>query len=154
MADIFPLASVIISAVSLVTSIFATWKSLRAQREANIAQKRIVEIEEQREKERHLAATQAQLIPRLRKTDGGLYRLYLVNSGHAEARNVRVELDGMPLHEHPTAIEGEDLPVLVGPSSEVSCCLALWNKKPPFEIEVKWDDDSGTDRVYRGTITF
>ena len=155
MTDAFSLGSVIISAVSLVVSVVAAWKSLQAQREANIAQRRIVEIEEQREQERRLTASQAFLSPQLRKTERGSYRLYLVNSGKAEARNVRVKLDGVPLGEHPVAVEGDNLPVRVGPNSEVSCILAITlSCAPPFEIEVMWEDDSGTDRVYRGTLTF
>lgn len=99
MTDAFSLASVIISGLSLIVSVVAAWKSLQAQREANSAQRRIVEIEEKREQERCLNAVQPFLVPQLRKTEKGSYQLCLVNSGKAEARNVRVKLDGVPLYD-------------------------------------------------------
>mgnify|MGYP001771060955 CR=1 FL=1 len=124
----------IISAFALVVSIVALWRS---------------------ERERRLSALQASLYPRLSRTERG-ERLYVVNSGKAEARNVRVKLDGVPLNEHPVAVRGSDIPTLIGANSEVSCVLAITldSPPPPYEIEIRWDDDSGMDRVYRGTLTF
>jgi len=146
----------IISAFALVVSIVALWRGEKAHREANAAQRRIVEIEEQRERERRLSALQASLYPRLSRTERGSYRLCLVNSGKAEARNVRVELNGVPLNEHPVAVRGSDIPTLIGPNSEVRCVLSITHDSPPppYEMEIRWDDDSGMDRVYRGTLTF
>jgi len=146
----------IISALSLVVSIVAILVGWKAHREANAAQRRIVEIEEQRERERRLSALQASLYPRLIRTERESYRLYLVNSGKAEARNVRVKLDGVPLNEHPVAGRRSDIPTLIGANSEVSCLLFITRGSPPrpYEIEIRWDDDSGMDRVYRGTLTF
>lgn len=154
MGDASSWASVVISALSLFVSVIAVWKSSRAQREANDTQKRVVEIEEQRDRERRERACQADLRPQLRRSDE-LWRLYLINRGQAEARNVRVTLDGEPLHEHPVGTMG-GMPTQVGPNSEVSCVLifGLGIPGPPFSIEIKWDDDFGTDRTYRGTLTF
>jgi len=109
----------------------------------------------QREQDRRLSAQRASLRPELRKTNRDSYRLYLVNEGKAEARNVRVMLGGKPLSEHPAAVQGDDMPTRIGPNSEVSCLLAITlGCAPPFEIEVRWDDDSGADHTYRGTLTF
>lgn len=48
-----------------------------------------------------------------------------------------------------------DIPTLIGANSEVSCLLVITLDSPPpsYEIEIRWDD-SGMDRVYRGTLTF
>ncbi|MBT9143080.1 MAG: hypothetical protein DDT32_01483 [Syntrophomonadaceae bacterium] len=143
-----------IAVCSLVVSTVAIYMSWKASREANAAQRRIVDIEEQREQERRLSALQALLRPQLRKTEKGSDRLYLVNSGKAEARNVRVELDGVPLNKHRAAVVGNDIPAHIGPNSEVSCVLAFtFGCAPPFKIEIKWEDDSGMGRIYRGTLT-
>ncbi|MCR4433801.1 MAG: hypothetical protein NUV70_07120 [Caldiserica bacterium] len=154
MADFLSWAGVIIGGLSLIVSGVAMWGSWKAQREAAAAQKKIAEIEEKREKEKILSSRQAFLHPELRKTDKGSYRLYLVNSGKAEARNVQVKLDGVPLKDHHAAVKGDEMPTLIGPNGEVSCLLALsLGCTPPFEIEVFWDDDSGKGHVYHGTLT-
>ena len=142
MSDNLSWASILIAIGSLLVSILSLISSHRNQR-------RIVLIEEQRQRERELTALQASLRPELRKTEKGSYRLCLVNSGKAEARNVRVKLGGMPLNEHPVAVRGSDIPTLIGANSEVSCLLAitLGSPPPPYEIEIRWDDDSGMDRV-------
>lgn len=105
-------------------------------------------------KERRLTL-RAELRPELRQTGRGSDRLYLVNHGMAEARNIRVKLDGVPLAEHRAAVRGDSLPSLVGPGGEISCLLGTnLQCAPPFQIEVQWDDDSGSDRTYRTTLTF
>lgn len=155
MDDAFSWATVILGVLSLIVSVIALIKSHRAQREANAAQLQIVEIEKQREKERKLSLLQAKLQSQLRKTDRGSYRLYLINSGMSEARNIRVRLDGKELSDHDAFIKGENMPTKVGPGAEISCLLAITRDcAPPFEIEVLWDDDSRTGCVYRTTLTF
>ncbi len=155
MSDFSSWTSNIIAGLSLIVSVIALALSLRAQRDANAAQRRIVEIEEQREYERRLEARQAWVQPELRETGSGSDRLYLVNHGMAEARNVRVSLDGVPLAEHHAAVRGDSMPPLIGPGAEVSCLLGISHDcAPPFEVEVRWDDDSGKDRLYRTTLTF
>lgn len=80
----------IVSALSLVVSIVAMLVGWKAHREANATQRRIVEIEEQRERERRLSASQASLYPRLSRTERG-ERLYVVNS--ARPRPAMFELN-------------------------------------------------------------
>ena len=120
----------------------SVWKSSQAQREANAAQKRIVEIEEQREREKLFEAKQDNLRPELRKVERGTYRLYLINHGKAEARNIRIKLDGTPLAEHCAAVQSDRMPAFLGPGAECSVLLAISSGcVPPFEIEITWDDD-------------
>ena len=152
MSDATSWVGIGIGVSSLIISIIAVWKSSWAQSEIVAAQKRIVAIEEQREKERHRRLLQAQLQPRLDKES---YRLYLSNSGNAEAYNVKVILDGKPLNEHCAAVKHDGIPTRIGANSEVSCLLNItFGCAPPFEIEVEWDDASGTGRIYHGTLTF
>lgn len=154
MGDAASWVGIIIAMGSLVVAIIAMRKSLDAQREANSAQRRVVEIEEGRERQRRLASLQAKLRAELRGVRGA-DRLYLVNDGEAEARNVQVRLDGKPFAEHCAVIGDSSLPMFVGARAEVSCLLAIYQQcAPPFECEIRWDDDSGTDRSYRTTLTF
>ncbi len=144
----------LIAVISLVVSIIALVLSLRAQGKANASQKRIVEIEEHRDEQKRRESQQASLRAELRGTEGS-ERLYIVNLGAAEARNVRVILDGKPLEEHCAIVGGDSLASLVGGGAEVSCLLAIYQTcAPPFECEVRWDDDSRKDRLYRTTLTW
>lgn len=155
MGDAPSWAAVFVSVVALLVSVVSLWQSSRAQREANAIQRRLVEIEEQRERDKQLSAMKASLRPELRKTERGSDRLYIANSGDAGARNVRVSLDGLPLKGHPAAVHGDDMPAHVRPRSEVSCLVAFTvGRAPPLDIEVRWDDDFGADRAYRRTLTF
>lgn len=147
-------ASEWISAGSLVVAIIALIVSVLSNRKANATQERLVEIEEQREKDRQAQRLSAQLRAELRKK-GNSYRLVIINQGDAEARNVRVMMDGKPLSEHNVAVSNDRLPDVVGANAEVSCLLAITQgNAPPFDIEIKWDDDSGNDKEYRTTLTF
>ncbi len=154
MGDAASWAGVVIATVSMVVSIIAILKSNKAQEEANAAQRRIVEIEQHRELDRRLDSLRAKLRPELRKNGPTSYRFYLVNNGLAEARNIRIKMDGRPMAEHPAG-RFEKMPSIVGPSSEISSIIGITLAcKPPFDLEIWWDDDSGTDRTYRTTLTF
>ena len=149
------IVGVVIGAGSLAVAIIALRKSLGAQKEANKVQLRLVEIEEQREVERISQAKRAILRPSLRKTDKASYRLCIVNEGMAEARDVRVQLDGQPLDTHCTAVGRDTIPAIIGPNSMVSCLLAIHMQcAPPFDIEISWEDDSGDLGSFKGVLTF
>lgn len=154
MSDITSWVGLVIAAASLVVAIIAIIKSGRAQKEANAVQRRVVEIEEQRERDRQAESTQAQVRAELRKVERS-YRLHLVNNGAVEANNIRVEIDDIPLADHSVSVESDPMPDLVGPKSEISCFLGLtMSCVPPFKIKVTWDDESGTDRTYCSTLTW
>lgn len=139
---------------SLIVSLFALWVSYKANLKANANQQRLVEIEEQREKDRQIQKLSAQLCPELRK-NGNNYRLVIVNHGNAEARNIKVTMDGKPLSEHKAAVSNDLLPDMVGANSEISCLLALaMGCTPPFDVDVAWNDDSGDGKKYKTTLTF
>ncbi len=155
MGDITSWVGLVIAAFSLGVAIIAIYISGRAQKVANSVQLRLLEIEEQREKHRIDVSKQAELRAELRKK-GNSGRLYIQNSGAAEARNMRVELDGRPLSEHLVASPQHPIPDLVGPYDEISCFLTMnsHTSKPPFKIRIIWDDESGADRNYRSTLTW
>lgn len=137
--------TILISAGSLLVAIIALVVSIVANKKTNAARQRLVEIEEQREKVRQKQMLSAQLHAELRKT--GSSRLAIINKGYAEARNLRVTVDGRLLLKQ--------LPDVVGANSEVSCPWGIYfGCSPHVKIELKWDDDSGNDREYRTTLTF
>lgn len=155
MSEVATWLGLLISALSFLVAVIALVRSGRAQREANAAQRRIVEIEEQREQARKDASSEAKLRPELRKSGRHSYRLYLVNHGPVEARNIQVEIDDVPLAQHPAAVGNDLMPNLVGPEGEIGCLLGLhMGCTPPFKIEIIWDDSSGNGRSYCSTLTW
>lgn len=155
MADLISMSGLVLSAGSLIVSVVALWKSSHAQHEANAAQKRLVEIEEQREKDRQAESGQAKLRPELRKTSRGSHRLYIVNQGDVEARNIRVEVEDTPLIGHAAAVQGNPMPGFVGPHCEISCQLGLHHGcAPPFKIRIRWDDDLCKDQQIETALTW
>ena len=155
MADWLNLIGIVIGGGSLVVAIVALCKSGAAQRVANDAQRRLVDIEEHRETDRLAREQRAEPRLELRETSPHGYRLYIINRGQAAARNIDIRIDERPLAEHPSLVEGETVPTVIGPDAEASCALALHMQcTPPFETEIIWDDDSGHQRSYRTTLTF
>lgn len=147
-------AGIVIAGISLIVAAISLWKSDRAQREANAAQRRIVEIEEQREQDRVGESRRAVVRVALRRT-GNAFRLCIQNVGQAEARNLKIRLDGIPASEHPVVPGGQTFPTMVGPGAEVGLLMALtWGTDAPTELTVTWDDDAGTGHSFRTTLTF
>jgi heme exporter protein D len=139
---------IIIAVGSLIVAIVALVVSSRTQ-------KKLVQIEEQREADRLEKSKAAELSAEIRPTSRGSDRLFITNSGECEARNVEVRIGNKPLAEHPAAVKGEEIPKLIGPGSSVSCLLAFsFGCGPPFELEITWDDDSGKGKHYRTTLTW
>ncbi|MCR3884872.1 MAG: hypothetical protein NUK54_10935, partial [Methanothrix sp.] len=66
-------------------------------------QKRQLEIEEKRESDRLNEMRKANLVAKLvtRSEKSGDYLLRIENRGSAEARDVRISLDGLPIQNHP-----------------------------------------------------
>ena len=153
MGEIAGLVGTVVAVVSLVVAVLAFRRSSDAQREANAVQRRLLAIEEQREKDRLATPSRAELRAELRQTPGATCRLYVINQGLAEAQNVTVSLDGKALPEHEAA-GGDNLGSIIGPKSEVSCILFIYSEcAPPFKIKIVWDDASGKDRTYHSTLT-
>ena len=147
--------SLLINACSLLISGLAAALAWWAHKQALQVQKRLLKIEEEREQERKLSASKARLTAELRKKEN-YWAVYIINSGDAEARNVEVMLNGKPAAEHPGTFRGVPIPTLIGPEASISFPL-IWGLNtewgPPFEIEIRWDDDAGTGHTYRTVLT-
>ena len=144
-----------IGAGSLMVAVIAFALSKRSADRVSRLQERIVHIEEQREERQLSASRQANLKAELRRPTRNSERLYIVNSGQAEARNIRVELDAKPLAEHPAAVSNDHMPRAVGANNDISCFLAIRSGiTPPFDVKITWDDDYAEGRSYSTTLTW
>ena len=138
-----------VAITSLVTSFVAlavaVWAHLREHRLG----KRMLALEEAREKDRRLARQKADLSATLDRD-----RLYIENKGLSEAQELAVFLDGQPALQHPAVVQRQEEVRQLGPGS---CCHYLlgisFQTKAPRHIEITWADDSGEPGLYRTTLT-
>lgn len=139
----------ILSLVSLCIAIAAMLTSWRTQ-------KRIVEIEEAREKDRLKDMRKADLMARL-VTDGQ-DQLIIENKGPAEAREISIQLNGRSLSEFPAFVGDQPEIHRVGPYSSFHYMMAFSCGLDPAvyapEITINWTDNSGESGTYQTTLTY
>ena len=147
----------IISSLSLVVAAIALIISWRTQ-------KRQINIEEAREKDRLAEKNKANLTAKIIKErlprSGSIkidtnYYLQIENRGLSEARDIRIWLDGEQVSDHPAFVEGQKEIFVVGPQSHFQYHLAITSSRPrPSGIAIAWSDDSGEVGSYRNALTF
>ena len=118
-------------------------------------QQRITQIEESRERDRVIQSRKAYLRAELQEYKQNSYHLVIENVGQGTARNVKAELDGKPIMDHPAIASSQQEIGTIGPGSEISYIAAItYDCSPPFEFKVTWEDDSGEPGEYETTLTF
>ena len=140
-------------AVSVIALGVSVWAILTS-RQTNC---KLLEIEQQREKDRQDKALSANLTAKLEHLQkDGRFALHITNNGASEARNVKVLLNGKPISEL-KHIEPKDLKKIatLGLESTVSYMWSCGygNPRAPFDIEITWSDDSMKSGQYSTTLT-
>lgn len=142
---IVELLSILVSLLALVFSAVAWRKSHKVERE-------MLELERRRDESRELEERRANLTAAIVGEDSSLppwRALEVRNRGPAEARHVRVVLDGTPAREHSAVSQYVPIDVL-GAGSKVRIRLVFTLGRPlPSDVELRWEDDSSTERAYR-----
>ena len=140
-------AAFFISSISVfvaAAAMFTSWKT----------QKRQVEIEEIREKDRQKEMRKANLVARL-VDDDGRDLLVIENKGPAEAREIVVSLNDKPLSEYEGFVGGQHEIHKVGPYSSFHYLMVLtMGMDISFKIAIAWTDDSGETGIYQTTLTY
>lgn len=138
--------TVVVAVLALIVSIVAHIRSGRLDA-------RLLELEEERESDRLQARQSAKL--RAELIGDSRSHIRIENNGAAEARNIRGTLDGQPLQDH-TCTKGYYEPIQsVGSQSFTRLPMTIGMKKaasPPFDLELLWDDEAGSDHSYRTTL--
>jgi len=135
--EVFFVGSIWFSIISLFISVINLWLYYRME-------KKLIRIEEQRDYDKKIKSLQADLRAVLRKEQGfsssgkitTSYRLYIINRGETEARNIRIKLDGIPIEEHCALVKGFPMPSSIPPNDEVSYLLSVsFDCHSPFELD-------------------
>lgn len=138
-AFIISLVSIFIAAVAMFTS----WRT----------QKRQIEIEEAREKDRLKNMRKADLMAKLVRDGRDL--LIIENKGSAEAREISILLNGRSLSEFSAFVRKQSEIKSVGPFSSFHYLMAFHSGVDLSpEITIHWLDDSGEPGIYQTTLTY
>ena len=148
------MVNVFLSIVTIGVAIIAIIISARTQ-------KKLLNIEDQREKDRIYQKNKAYLVARGIKefhTCGSSFYLKIENVSCAEARDIEVICDNTPVWEHPAIHKGsaEKECKILGPNSFFRYLLIEECKDftHPKNIEIIWTDDSGEKGRYNSQISY
>lgn len=140
-------ATFMVSVVALIFSGIALFRTKETD-------KRLLEIEEQRESERKTVALKAQLRCHIEKAKANSFQLVFENSGECAARNIKVKINGEQFEKHCSYVSNSPIPNIIGPQSKAEVILALCGRCfPPFEVDILWKDDSNEKGRYETTLT-
>jgi hypothetical protein len=149
---------ILLAAAAIGVSVVALVRGGRTQNRLVKVDERLVSIEEKRETDRQLDARKARLTAFVdRGAHGSGHVLRVENSGAAEAREVKVLLDGVPVGDHSATatLPPEKGKTIVGPNSDIRYRVTLTGDMlPPSEIVVEWTDDSSEPGHYRNSLSW
>ena len=146
--------SLILAALSLLVSAAAFYVSWRNQ-------KRILDIEESRDRDRRIAGKKARLKAHIeekeRKVSGSIaihrtHYLVVENEGSGEASNVNLQIKGKPVSECTFIVKTAEVKQ-VGSRSSFSYELKGFAQHLPLDVRISWHDDSGEDGSYSTMLT-
>lgn len=147
------LAAVAVSLVSVVVAVVALRKSSRTQR-------RLLEIEEQREQDRVSETRKARLVAQIVREEPAPgqktrnFYLEITNLGQSPAHDIDVSLDDGSVLDHPTMLQRTEEVRQVGSKSSFRYMLAPhMSARLPQNIKIAWQDDSGEPGHYETTLT-
>ncbi|MCW9708837.1 hypothetical protein [Fodinibius salsisoli] len=135
-------------------------KSNDLQEEQTKLQRRVVEIEEQREQERLAKENRADLQPYFRyisRKDSPVKiarQITIENLGKHEAQNIRMYVDGDPVSMHRDIFCRPDNKLSpIQPDSDQMWCIEVDEESPEVcEIMLKWDDETGSDYEFKDKL--
>jgi cation diffusion facilitator CzcD-associated flavoprotein CzcO len=146
--------SIAVAVLALIASAWASWRANRISAEQTQLQRRLVELEEERERARKLDNKRANLKAELVRKDTKPH-IRIENRGAAEARNIRGRLNGERFEEHECTKRLFQPIDAIGPDSHTRVPLIIFMQatgQPPFDLVLRWDDDAQIDATYRTTL--
>jgi hypothetical protein len=155
---IISICALVISAITAVYSYLQGRKSNSLQQEQTELQRRVVNLEEKREKdkqkERIKADVKAEVV--FRKTAKGkrANKLRIYNEGAGAAENVRIKINEDPITECNFIITDQDSFDIIAPGSDIKLTMATSFDSPPnWKTEVFWNDKTGMDNKFETILT-
>ena len=147
------LVAVSISAVAVIVSLWSAVQSYRSVKRQNKWQERLLHLEEAESRNRSTASQSAKLravLDRIGKSPA----LLVMNDGAAEARDISIKIDGIPIAQHRNVLSGEQEVRQLGPGGSARYILALTSGTPPLiQVEIGWADGAGEAQRWRSDLS-
>jgi hypothetical protein len=140
--------------ISLLVSALALWLGWRNQ-------KRIINIEESRDRDRRVEGKKARLKAHIeekeRRVSGSIaihrtHYLVVENEGSGEAYNINLQINGKSVPECAFIAKAPEVKQ-VGPRSPFSYELKGFAQHLPLDVRISWKDNSGEDGSYSTMLT-
>jgi len=155
--------AITISILSLLISGIAIWVSIWTHNRSHKLQKRIVCLEEEREKDRKIEKGKAYLTAKIEKEElsrngtSRIYRKYFLvieNKGLSEARNIELLLKDQAIPGNLIFQNVQQEVSQVGPQSSFRYEFSdSFMRELPLPIGINWQDDSGESCKYQTILT-
>lgn len=155
--------AIIISFLSLLFSAIAIGVSIWTHCRSHKLQKRIVCLEEEREKDRKIEKGKAYLTTKIEKEElsrsatSRIHRKYFLvieNKGLSEARDIELLLKGQAVVGNALLNNVQQEINYIGPQSSFRYEFSNgFMRELPLSIEVAWQDDSGESGKYQTKLT-
>ena len=140
------LVAVSLSAIAIIISL---WFAIRQSK----WQARLLHLEEAEEQRRSTASQSAKLravLDRIGKSPA----LLVMNDGAAEARDISIKIDGIPIAQHHNVLSGGQEVRQLGPGGSARYMLALISGTPPLiQVEIGWADGAGEAQRWRSDLS-
>jgi len=143
----------VLSALALIVSLFALYKSVQSAKLGNDIQRRLLGIEHARERDRLAekdgAAVQAEII----KGPKGAWDIRIHNRGPSEARSIQVFLDDIPLAQSARVHARNAAPFILGPGTHRDFPVQLTiGSRTEFNLAITWSDNAQPEGRWRATL--
>ena len=143
---VIELVAVSLSAIAIIISL---WFAIRQSK----WQARLLHLEEAEEQRRSTASQSAKLRAVLDRI-GQSPALLVMNDGAAEARDISIKIDGIPIAQHHNVLSGEYEVRQLGPGGSARYMLALTSGTPPLiQVEIGWADGAGEAQRWRSDLS-
>jgi len=153
------LAAILISVLALFFSVWSWRKGFEAQKSGNQTQEqlaklqeRLVNLKETKYQLQREEATKARLTVEVVRESSQTYKIWLRNTGQSAAKNLQVDLDDTPYHQHPH-IGNRGLPSSLSPNEKVSIAYHDANDYvPPSKIRITWVNKNGEQDTHEALL--
>ena len=144
-----PIELVAASLLSAIAIIVSLWNAKRQGE----WQERVLALEEAEER-RQTAAEQSAKLRAVLDRSGRSSALLVMNDGVAEARDISIKIDGIPIAQHHNVLSGEQEVRQLGPGGSARYMLALISGTPPLiQVEIGWADGAGEAQRWRSDLS-
>jgi hypothetical protein len=135
----------------------AAVRSASAAEQANTIQKRLVEIEEKRERQKAVSSKKAILTAAIQRSgDKSSYALIVSNRGACPAKDIEVFVNDQPLNDWKEFLTKIPEDCKIGPGGTFQSIFLLFRAgklMPPYHVILRWSDESSARRGWESTLT-